>query len=100
MVNPLKTIDKAFSAIALLLILGYQHVLSPLLRFFAIASSPCRYDPTCSHYATEAFHQHPFVFALSLTIRRIMRCHPLAKGGYDPVPPPNTHQKTESSKQR
>ena len=88
MVNPLKTIDRVFSTTARLLILFYQYVLSPLMRFFAIAPSPCRYDPTCSHYANEAFQQHPFVFALSLAIRRIMRCHPLAKGGYDPVPPP------------
>ena len=88
MVNPIKVIDKIFAVIAQFAILGYRYILSPLMRFFAIAPSPCRYEPTCSHYATEAFRQHPFVIALSLTIRRILRCHPLAKGGYDPVPPP------------
>jgi len=87
MVNPIKIIDRILSSIAYFLILGYQYLLSPLMRFFTIAPSPCRYDPTCSHYAIEAFRKHPFVFALAFTIRRISRCHPLAKGGYDPVPP-------------
>jgi putative membrane protein insertion efficiency factor len=96
MVNPLKSIDRLFATIAQIIIMGYQHLLSPLMRFFAIAPSPCRYHPTCSQYGREAFRQHPFVFALSLTIRRILRCHPLAKGGYDPVPPPAP---PESSKQ-
>ena len=77
------------ATIARLVIKGYQYVLSPLMSFFAIAPSPCRYQPTCSHYALEAFRQHPFPYALSLAIRRILRCRPFAKGGYDPVPPPS-----------
>ncbi len=86
MVNPLKITDKIFAAIARVIVRGYQYVLSPLSRFFAIAPSPCRYSPTCSHYALEAFRRHPFAYALALTLRRIARCHPFAKGGYDPVP--------------
>jgi putative membrane protein insertion efficiency factor len=89
MVNPIKIVDRVFSTIACVFIKGYQYVLSPLMRFFAIAPSPCRYHPTCSHYALEAFRQHPFPYALSLAIRRILRCRPFAKGGYDPVPPPS-----------
>ncbi|MDE2828741.1 MAG: membrane protein insertion efficiency factor YidD [Gemmatimonadota bacterium] len=82
-------VDRVFSATACVLIKGYQYVLSPLMRFFAIAPSPCRYHPTCSHYALEAFRQHSFPYALSLAIRRILRCRPFARGGYDPVPPPS-----------
>ncbi len=89
MVNPIKIVDRIFSTIARLVIKGYQVVLSPLMRFFAIAPSSCRYHPTCSRYALEAFRQHSFAYALSLVIRRILRCHPFAKGGYDPVPPPS-----------
>ena len=77
------------ATIARLLIVGYQYVLAPLMRFFAIAPSPCRYYPTCSHYALEAFRQHSFAYALSLAMRRILRCRPFAKGGYDPVPLPS-----------
>lgn len=89
MVNPIKIVDRMLAAIARLVIKGYQYALSPLVSFFAIAPSPCRYHPTCSHYALEAFRQHPFAYAVSLTVRRILRCRPFAKGGYDPVPPPS-----------
>ncbi|MDA0708804.1 MAG: membrane protein insertion efficiency factor YidD [bacterium] len=66
----------------------YRGVLSPLMRFFAFAPSPCRYQPTCSEYAREAFVTHSFARALGLSARRILRCHPLSRGGFDPVPPP------------
>lgn len=87
MVNPISFLDGVLRYLAQGVIWSYQNVLSPLMRFFAFAPMPCRYHPTCSAYAKEAFEKHPFVMALSLTIRRILRCHPLAKGGYDPVPP-------------
>lgn len=87
MVNLISCIDCVLRLLAQLVIWIYRAVLAPLMRFFAFAPSPCRYHPTCSAYAKEAFQVHPFVKALSLSVRRIMRCHPLAKGGYDPVPP-------------
>ena len=89
MVNPIKMVDRMLATIARVVIMGYRYVLSPLMRFFAIVPSPCRYHPTCSHYALEAFRQHSFAYALSLAIRRILRCRPFARGGYDPVPPPS-----------
>lgn len=83
-----KIVNRTLSLLARMLICGYQHMLSPIMRFFAFAPSPCRFQPTCSHYALEAFRTHSFFAAFSLSLRRIMRCHPFANGGYDPVPPP------------
>ena len=46
----------------------------------------CKYSPTCSAYAKEAFLKFNFFYALILSVYRILRCNPLSKGGYDPVP--------------
>ncbi|QVK20642.1 membrane protein insertion efficiency factor YidD [Mycoplasmatota bacterium] len=46
----------------------------------------CRYHPTCSEYAKEAFENKNFFYALVLSIWRILRCNPFSKGGYDPIP--------------
>ena len=46
----------------------------------------CRYTPSCSNYAKEAFLKFNFFKAFFLTVFRILRCNPLFKGGYDPVP--------------
>ncbi|MDD3170956.1 MAG: membrane protein insertion efficiency factor YidD [Bacilli bacterium] len=46
----------------------------------------CRYSPTCSNYAIGVFSKFNFFKASFLTIYRILRCNPLSKGGYDPVP--------------
>ena len=86
MVNPLKMIDRILATLACAFIRVYQYALAPLTRFFALAPSRCRYFPTCSHYALESFRRHPFAHALALTLKRVARCHPFAKGGYDPVP--------------
>ena len=87
MVNPISFIDRMLRILAQGAIWMYQAVLSPVMRFFAFAPSPCRYHPTCSAYAKEAFRVHSFVMALGLSVRRLLRCHPFASGGYDPVPP-------------
>ncbi|MCZ6636296.1 MAG: membrane protein insertion efficiency factor YidD [bacterium] len=87
MTNPIRILDRLLARLALALIHLYQ-ALGPIKRFFLLAPSPCRYQPTCSHYALESFQAHPFPKALYLSIRRILRCHPFSKGGYDPVPPP------------
>lgn len=48
--------------------------------------SPCRFDPTCSTYAMEAYQRHGFLRGTWLTLKRLGRCHPWGGFGYDPVP--------------
>ncbi|MBQ1861914.1 MAG: membrane protein insertion efficiency factor YidD [Clostridia bacterium] len=46
----------------------------------------CRFTPTCSEYAIEAFRIHGFIRGSFLALWRILRCNPFSRGGYDPVP--------------
>ncbi|OGW80642.1 MAG: membrane protein insertion efficiency factor YidD [Omnitrophica bacterium RIFCSPHIGHO2_02_FULL_51_18] len=56
-------------------------------RFFGfLAPRACRFHPSCSRYAIEAFENFRFFQAFWLMTKRILRCHPLSAGGYDPVP--------------
>lgn len=66
--------------LALILIKIYQSFISPLL------GPHCRYVPTCSEFAREALEKYGFVKGVYLAARRILRCNPFSKGGYDPVP--------------
>ena len=58
----------------------YQILISPLLP-----PNSCRFYPSCSHYAIDAFEKHGTMKGTWLTIRRIAKCHPWHEGGYDPV---------------
>ncbi len=51
-----------------------------------VLPNSCRYQPTCSHYALDALAEHGAVRGTWLTVKRILRCHPFARGGYDPIP--------------
>ena len=69
-------------------ILLYRMTLSPLI------GRQCRYEPTCSRFGLEAYREYGVFRGTWLTIKRIARCHPFAKGGYDPVPPRQTPDKS------
>lgn len=69
-----------------------KHLCIALIRFYRKFISPikpkcCRFTPTCSEYALEAFSVHGFFYGLFLTVWRILRCNPFCRAGYDPVPP-------------
>lgn len=61
------------------LIHGYQSATST-------KNPTCRYRPSCSNYAIDAYENYNFFYATILTIWRILRCNPFSKGGYDPIP--------------
>ncbi|MBR2947753.1 MAG: membrane protein insertion efficiency factor YidD [Bacteroidales bacterium] len=70
-------------------ILNYPFIF--LIRFYQLCISPykpscCRFTPTCSAYAIQAFRKHGPIKGLYLTIWRILRCNPWGGSGYDPVP--------------
>jgi putative membrane protein insertion efficiency factor len=61
-----------------------------ILRFYKRFISPlcppaCRFVPTCSEYAMEAFEKKPLLTAFWMTVVRIAKCHPFHPGGHDPV---------------
>ena len=68
-----------------------KHVMIWLIGLYRKYISPlkpacCRFTPTCSAYAIEAFNKRGFIVGFILTVWRILRCNPFSKGGYDPVP--------------
>ena len=66
-------------------------VLISAIRFYQKGISPltpasCRFHPSCSQYGLEAVQRYGAARGSWLTVRRLARCHPFCKGGYDPVP--------------
>ena len=57
-------------------------------RYFSLLKGrpSCIYYPTCSWYAIEALEKHGLIKGSYLAVRRVLRCHPYGRGGYDPVP--------------
>jgi putative membrane protein insertion efficiency factor len=66
-------------SLVLYLLRGYKWALSPLLP------PACRYVPTCSEYALEAVDRYGVGRGSLMALWRVLRCHPLVRGGYDPV---------------
>jgi putative membrane protein insertion efficiency factor len=67
--------------LGLTLVRGYQLLLSPF------SGGACRFHPTCSVYAMEALTTHGLARGSWLALKRVSRCHPFARPGFDPVPP-------------
>jgi uncharacterized protein len=72
--------NRVIQKAALFLIRAYQVVLSPLF------GPACRFYPTCSEYARQAILRHGLIKGVLLSVKRLMRCHPFNRGGFDPVP--------------
>ena len=75
-------LHRALVWLVLLPVVFYRRVLSPMKR-----QPTCRFVPTCSEYALEAVKTRGIVVGTSLAMWRILRCNPLCRSGYDPVPP-------------
>jgi uncharacterized protein len=68
------------AVVCILLIRGYQATLGLLI------GGHCRFHPSCSHYALDAYREWGALRGTWLSLRRILRCHPFGGHGYDPVP--------------
>lgn len=74
---------KALRLAPIAIIRIYQRFLSPLM------GPHCRFQPTCSHYAIEAINNYGILKGGLLSLKRILKCHPLNPGGDDPIPTPH-----------
>ena len=70
----------------------YRKFISP------IKPNCCRFTPTCSAYALEAFQKRGFFVGFGLTVWRILRCNPFGKWGYDPLPEKKSRKNTQHKK--
>ena len=71
---------KIFKNILVILIIGYQRLISPYFP------SSCRFDPTCSEYTLEALKEHGLLRGLYYAGKRLISCRPGGSHGYDPIP--------------
>ena len=74
------SLKRLIVVLALILIRGYQVILSPVL------GPACRFYPSCSEYALQAIERHGILKGIYLSVRRLLRCHPFHPGGIDLVP--------------
>ncbi len=66
--------------LAIFFIKVYKYTISPII------GNQCRFTPSCSSYALEAYQVHGFIKGSYLMVKRILKCHPWGGRGYDPVP--------------
>lgn len=64
------------------LIKFYKKFISPFLEYLGIH---CKYEPSCSEYTKQAIEKYGAIKGVFLGIKRILRCNPFSKGGYDPL---------------
>ncbi|MSQ00247.1 MAG: membrane protein insertion efficiency factor YidD [Methylotenera sp.] len=74
----------------------FKRIFIGIIKLYQIAISPmlganCRFTPTCSAYAVEAIQIHGVMRGTWLFIKRVVRCHPYHRGGFDPVPQSKPH---------
>lgn len=72
----------------------YRVTLSPLM------GGHCRFHPTCSVYALDAYRTHGVLRGSYLTVRRLLRCHPFGGSGFDPVPEARSNHATSQTNAR
>lgn len=75
----MEQIKRCSRLIAILPVYFYRWIFSPILP------SCCRFSPSCSAYAIEAIEKLGVIKGIYQTTKRLLRCHPWSKGGYDPV---------------
>ena len=75
----IKHLHKLWKSLFILPIKFYQIAISPILP------NTCRHLPTCSEYSIEALKTYGFIKGFSLSLKRIMSCHPWGNSGFDPV---------------
>ena len=68
--------------ILLFFIIKYKKNISPIIEQRGIH---CKYYPTCSEYAKQAIEKYGSIKGIFLSVKRILKCNPFSKGGYDPV---------------
>ena len=81
---------------ALLPVKFYRKYISPSL---SPGVSKCKYLPTCSQYALDAFREWGIFIGFFLSAWRILRCNPFSKGGYDPVPKRKKRRQNENEEE-
>jgi hypothetical protein len=82
--DAIRAVGRVAAEVLILPIRFYQKFIGPLL------GNHCRFAPSCSQYAAEALRVHGVFRGSVLAAWRILRCNPLGRSGYDPVPPPKT----------
>lgn len=69
-------------SICIFLLRGYQKLISPIFQFFGIN---CKFYPSCSNYMLQAIQKYGVIKGIFIGVKRLLRCHPFSKGGYDPL---------------